>query len=63
MFCLCSSLIELNLRNFNLSSIINMSYMFSYCKSLKKLNFPNFEKPHWGNTYGIFLDCPIKIVT
>ena len=43
MFSGCSSLKELNLINFNINNVTNMSYMFCECSSLKELNLNNFN--------------------
>ena len=44
MFYNCSSLISLNLSNFNTSSVTEMSYMFAHCYKLKYINMKNFEE-------------------
>ena len=43
MFYKCSSLIFLNLFNFNTNNVNNMSHMFSSCSSLTSLNLSNFN--------------------
>ena len=43
MFYNCSSLISLNLDNFNTNNVEDMSYMFSGCSSLTSLNLSNFN--------------------
>ena len=43
MFYECSSLISLNLSNFNINNVINMSYMFFNCYSLYSLDLSNFN--------------------
>ena len=46
LFSKCSSLKEVNLSNFNTSSVISMYRMFHGCSSLKKLNLSNFYTPN-----------------
>ena len=41
-FSMCSSLISINLTNFNTENVTNMSYMFNECTSLKFLDLSNF---------------------
>ena len=43
MFYNCSSLLSLDISNFNLSKASNINYMFYDCKSLKSLNLSIFE--------------------
>ena len=43
MFSHCTSLVALDLSNFNTSLVTNMGSMFSYCRSLNSLNLSNFE--------------------
>ena len=43
MFYKCSTLTELNLSNFNIAIVTDMSYMFTECSSLKKLNLSHFD--------------------
>ena len=43
MFCQCSSLISLNITNFDTSKVTDMSYMFFNCKKLKEINLSNFD--------------------
>ncbi len=43
MFAGCSSLIELDLSNFNTSSVTNMGGMFDGCNSLISVNLSNFD--------------------
>ena len=42
MFSGCSSLKQLNLKNFNTNNVIDMSNIFYRCSSLKELNLDNF---------------------
>ena len=39
----CSSLIGLNISNFNSQNVINMSYMFNNCSSLINLDLSLFN--------------------
>ena len=39
----CSSLIKLNISNFNTNNVVDMSFMFNECSSLKDLNISNFN--------------------
>ena len=43
LFYGCSSLKELNLNNFNINNVTNMSGMFWGCSSLEELNLNNFN--------------------
>ena len=40
MFCKCKALTELNISKFNISNVIDTSFMFSDCTSLNNLNIP-----------------------
>ena len=40
MFYNCSSLVNLNLNNFNTENAVDISNMFNYCSNLLNLNFP-----------------------
>ena len=44
MFSECSSLININLSNFNTNNICKMSYMFEGCKNLNKNNIITKDK-------------------
>ena len=57
MFYDCSSLIDLNLSNFNNNNIINMSYMFSNCCSLKNINLSNLNTYNVTNMSNMFFKC------
>ena len=57
LFSQCSSLIFINLSNFNSNNIINMSGMFSYCSSLSSINFSNFNTSKVINMSSMFLGC------
>ena len=54
MFNECSSLISLNLSNFNTNNVQNMSYMFNKCSSLISLNLSNFNTNNVKDMTGIF---------
>ena len=43
MFDECSSLTSLNLSNFNINNVQDVSYMFTKCSSLTSLNLTNFN--------------------
>jgi len=53
----CSSLISLNLSNFNTNNVTNMSYMFSNCYSLKTLNLSNINTYNVTNMSSMFFKC------
>ena len=57
MFYGCSSLIELNLSNFNVSNVITMGGMFYGCSSLKDLDLSNFNNNNIKNMRGMFFGC------
>ena len=61
MFYNCSSLIELDLSNFNTNNVTNMSYMFFGCSSLKELNLSNFNTNNVINISGLFGGCSDKL--
>ena len=54
IFSNCSSLISLNLFNFNTNKVINMSYMFRNCSSLNYLNLSNFNTNKVTNMDSMF---------
>ena len=57
MFYGCSSLISLNLSNFDTSNVNDMSYMFYNCFSLISLDLPNFDSSNVNNIYRMFYNC------
>ena len=60
MFGECANLNELNLINFDVTNLKNISYFISECNSLKKLIVPNnlnFE--NLENKEKVFNDCII----
>ena len=62
MFSECSSLIELNLNNFNTNNVTNMNRMFSGCSSLKELNLNNFNTNNVTDMGGMFYRCPNDLI-
>ena len=61
MFCGCSSLKELNLSNFNINNVTNISIMFCGCSSLKELNLSNFNIDKVTNIRAMFYGCSAEI--
>ena len=57
MFSECSSLISLDLSNFNTQNVTNMSCMFSYCNSLTNLALSNFNTQNVTNMSDMFYGC------
>ena len=57
MFCGCSSLININLLNFNSYNITNMNGMFFECSSLTSLNLSNFNTENVNNMEYMFFGC------
>ena len=57
LFYKCSSLISLDLSEFNSEHIINMSYTFSFCSSLKSLNLYKFNTSKVRNMRFLFHYC------
>jgi surface protein len=55
MFYDCSSLINLNLSNFNTTNVTDMSGMFYGCESLTNLNLSNFNTTNVTNMSYMFL--------
>ena len=62
MFSFCSSLKELNLKNFNTNNVTNMSGMLSYCSLLKKLNLKNFNTNNETDMYYMFSGCSNELI-
>ena len=56
LFSGCSSLININLSNFNSLNITNMSYMFYGCESLTNINLSNFNTKNVTAMNGMFSD-------
>ena len=64
MFIECSSIIEIDLSNFDSSLVTDMSYMFYKCISLVYLNLSNlknFDKNNLDNIGNIFRNVPENI--
>ncbi len=57
MFYNCTSLISLNLSNFNANIVTNMSYMFYNCFSLISLNLSNINTYNVTNMSYMFYNC------
>ena len=57
MFRGCSSLINIDLSQFNGNNIIDMHSMFDRCSSLKNINFSNFNTNNVKNMIGVFYGC------
>lgn len=57
MFCDCSKLISLDIRNFDTSSVIDMSYMFKNCSKLTSLDLSNFDTKRVTNMGQMFYGC------
>jgi len=57
MFSGCSSLIYLNISNFDTSSVNTMGYMFSGCKSLNSLELSNFNTSSVTTMEKMFSGC------
>ena len=62
MFYNCSSLINLNLSNFNTQNVIDMREMFYKCYSLINLNLSNFNTQHVTDMFGMFCNCNALII-
>ena len=45
----CSSITNINLSNFNIQNVTDMSYMFSDCSSLININLSNFNTQNITN--------------
>ena len=57
MFYKCSSLIELNLKNFNTDNVTNMSFMLSGCKNLTSIDLSKFNTKKVSNMTEMFSFC------
>ena len=57
MFSDCSSLISLDLLNFNTQNVTDMKYMFYNCRSLISLDLSNFNTKNVTDMYYMFSDC------
>ncbi len=65
IFSGCSSLISLDLSNFNTNKVNNMMMMFSSCSSLNSLNLSNFNTNNVNKMKNIFfnLNNNCKVIT
>ncbi len=57
MFSDCSSLTSLDLFNFNINNVKDMSYMFSNCSSLTSLDLFNFNINNVKDMREMFSHC------
>lgn len=57
MFTGCSSLLDLNLKNFNTSNVTNMRSMFNGCRALKSLNVTSFITDKVTDMSDMFNGC------
>ena len=57
MFYDCSSLININLSNFNTQNVTDMSGMFYNCSSLTNINLSNFNTQNVTNMSYMFRNC------
>ena len=57
LFYGCSSIINLDLSNFNAQDVIDMSHMFSNCFSLTSINLSNFNTKNVNNMKDMFGFC------
>ena len=58
MFDGCTSLISMNLSNFNTSKLENINNLFSGCSSLISVDFSNWNLKNTKNIRYIFSKCP-----
>ena len=57
MFSKCSSLIELNIFNFNTNKVFDMSYLFYMSSALKEIHISNFIANNEVNMYYMLKGC------
>ena len=57
MFSFCSSLVLLNLSNFNTQNVTNMDYMLYNCSSLTSLDLSNFINKEDTSMENMFYNC------
>ena len=62
MFNGCSSLISLNLSNFDTSKVQSMSWMFSGCNNLEYINLKNFNEKQLTSNNDMFVNVPSNVV-
>ena len=57
MFWGCSSLINIDLSNFNTNNVTDMDYMFANCSSLTYIDLSNFNTNNATSMRGMFSRC------
>ena len=57
MFSQCSSLIDLNVSNFNGNKIVDIENMFENCSSFEKLDLSNFNPVNAKAMKRMFYEC------
>ena len=57
MFKDCKNILEIDLSNFDSSSVIDMKYMFDNCQSLTSINFKNFKTSKVNALSCLFRNC------
>ena len=57
MFCKCTSLEKIDIKNFKTDNVTDMNCMFSECSSLTELNFDNFNTKNVTNMSYMFYQC------
>ena len=57
MFKGLTNIIEIDLSNFDVSEVIDMSFMFHSCSTLKKINFGNINTSSLKNMESLFQSC------
>ena len=63
MFSENSSLIKLDISNFNTNNVTNMMYMFYGCSSLKEINIPKLNIKNVTTAFGMLPGCSEEIKT
>ena len=62
MFCECSSLKKLNLKNFKIIEVTDMALMFYGCSFLKELEFTTFNTLNETYMFGMFSNCSNELI-
>ena len=57
MFCYCTSLTDVNLKQFKTGNITDMTFMFLECSSLGELDISNWDTSKVQSIAGMFWDC------
>lgn len=57
MFCNCKLLKSLDLKNFNTSKVIYLTYMFENCSALTELDLSNFNTSKAEDMSSMFENC------